>query len=90
MTAPSDETPRWLDEKRNVDKIYYGLIALCVASVAADLFYEKHGHYEIEHIIGAYGAYSFIACVVLGLAARELRKLISRDEDYYDDDAGDG
>ncbi|MEQ9638741.1 MAG: hypothetical protein RIM84_01855 [Alphaproteobacteria bacterium] len=87
---PPGETPRWLDERRNVDKIYYGLIVLCVGSVAADLFYEKHGHYQIEHLIGAYGIYGFLACVGLVLAAKELRKLIMRDENYYDDDADDG
>jgi len=45
------------------------VIALCVASVAADLFYEKHGHFAAENVIGAYGIYGFVSCVVLVLAA---------------------
>lgn len=84
-----DRTPRersyWLDEPRNVTKIYYGLIALCTISVLADLFYEKHVHYGVEKVIGAYGIYGFVGCVALVLGAKELRKLLKRDENYYGD-----
>ena len=89
MSRPAGERKRWLDEPRNVTKIYYGVIALCVASVAADLFYEKHGHFAAENVIGAYGIYGFVSCVVLVLAAKELRKLLKRDEDYYEKNADD-
>jgi len=81
-----DERPRWLDQPRNIDRIYYGLIALCVISVGADFFYAKHVHYAAEDIVGAYGIYSFVSCVVLVLAAKALRKLLKRDEEFYDAD----
>ena len=79
------EPRRWLDEPRNHDRIYYALVALCVAVVGADLFYVKHVHFEAENLIGAYGLYGFVGCVALVLGAKELRKLLMRDEDYYDD-----
>jgi uncharacterized membrane protein len=82
-TAP--EPRRWLDEPRNVDKIYYGLIGLCAVVAAADIFYHKHVHFEAERLFAAYGLYGFVCCVGLVLAAKELRKLLMRDEDYYDD-----
>jgi len=69
-----------------VRKVFYGLIGLCALSVLADLFYEKHVHYVAEMLIGAYGIFGFASAVGLVLAAKELRKLLMRDEDYYDND----
>lgn len=45
-----------------------------------------HVHYAAEDIVGAYGIYSFVSCVVLVLAAKALRKLLKRDEEFYDAD----
>jgi protein-S-isoprenylcysteine O-methyltransferase Ste14 len=75
----------WLDEQRNVDKIYYGLLIVCAALAAADLFYEKHAHFAAENWFAFYGVFGFVACAGLVLAAKELRKLLKRDEDYYGD-----
>lgn len=83
---PPGERPRWLDERRNVDKVYYALIAACGLSAAVDLFYHRHGHFAVESWWGAYGIYGFVSCVALVLVAKELRKLLKRDEDYYGDD----
>jgi hypothetical protein len=82
----ADKKTYWLDSRRNVDKIFYALVGICGASVAADLFYDKKTHYAAENVIGAYGIYGFVACVALVLTAKELRKLLKRDEDYYDGD----
>lgn len=84
--ATGQDKRYWLDDPRNVTKLVYGLLALCAASVLADLFYEKHVHYGVEKIIGAYGLYGFLGCAVLVLGARELRKILKRDENYYRDD----
>lgn len=84
MSAPSDEKTRWLDHKRNVDRVYYGLWAICIAVVLADFFYHKHVHYAWEELPGSYAFYGLVSCVVLVILAKELRKLIMRGEDYYD------
>lgn len=76
----------WLDRPENVRKVNFGLIGLCAFSVLADFFYVKHVHYVAETLIGAYGIYGFVSCVGLVLAAKQLRKLLKRDEDYYDND----
>ena len=41
---------------------------------------------EIEGWFAFYGWYGFISCFFLVIAARGLRKLVMRDEDYYDRD----
>lgn len=83
---PRAERSYWLDRPGSATKIFYALIGLCTVSVLADLFYEKHVHYAAEKIIGAYGIYGFVCCVGLVLAAKELRKLLKREESYYADD----
>lgn len=47
----------------------------------------KHGHYAFEMVPAFHAVYGFAGCVGLVLAARVLRMLVMRDEDYYGDDA---
>ena len=49
---------------------------------------EHHG-FGFESWPGFYALFGFVACVSLVLAARELRKLVMRPEDYYEDEHGD-
>ncbi len=76
----------WLDDPENVKKIVRALIAICVLLFIADGFYEKHSHFGIENLFGFYAFYGFIMCVGLVLAAKVMRVLLMRDEDYYDRD----
>jgi hypothetical protein len=80
-----DPKKYWLDEPRNVLKVYWTVIALCVALFVADAFYHKHTHFEVENWFGFYGIYGFVACVGLVLVAKLLRIILIRPEDYYDD-----
>jgi hypothetical protein len=53
--------------------------------MAADLLpYKHHLHFGFEYWFGFYALFGFIACVSLVLAAKVLRKVVKRDEDYYD------
>ena len=74
----------WLDDMRNVYKLFWALVTLCVLLTLADLFYEKHVVYEFEHWFGFFGFFGFSVSFALVLTARELRKILMRDEDYYD------
>ena len=80
MTEPT-EKKYWLDDKRNVDRIHRGLVTVCILLVAADFLYEKHVHYSFENYYWAIGFVSYLGLV---LAAKQLRKLLKRDESYYD------
>lgn len=85
--APKPDVKKyWLDEKKNVDKVWYGVIAICALTVICDFFYHKHVEYAVEDLIpGMYGWYGFMASVFLVLVAQILRKIVMRSEDYYDD-----
>jgi hypothetical protein len=78
------ERKRWLDHPRNVDRIFYWLCGVCVLVFVADFFFEKHGYFTWEHWVGFHGVYGFISCVGLVLAAKQMRRLVKRPEDYYD------
>ena len=84
----SDTNPEkksyWLDNSKNVTKVFWGVVAVCVLLFAADAFYHKHVELEAESVFGFYGIYGFVACVALVLAAKGLRKILMRNEDYYD------
>lgn len=79
-----DEKVYWLDKPGNVTRIVWGLYALCAFLFAVDAFVPKHGPFAIEYVLGFYALFGFIACVGLVLAARVLRLIIMRPEDYYD------
>jgi len=74
----------WLDEPRNVTRLVRALYAVCGLLLVIDVLVPKHGPFLIEHVFGFYGLFGFIACVVLVLVAKQLRRVLMRPEDYYD------
>ena len=80
-----EEKKYWLDEPKNVTKVIWVLGILCAITFVADAFYHKHIHFEVEGWFGFYAIFGFVACVGLVLAAKLLRKILTRPEDYYDD-----
>jgi hypothetical protein len=74
----------WLDDPRNVTRLCWLLALVCAALFFADAFYDKHPHFEAESWFGFYGIFGFVACVGLVLAAKWLRRILKRGEDYYD------
>ena len=85
MSAAREERRYWLDEPRNVNRIVYALCAICGLLLVIDPLVHKHGPFAIEHWLGFYGIFGFLACVALVLIARQLRRILMRPEDYYDD-----
>lgn len=90
MSNPDDEKKYWLDDPRNIDKIFYGILVICVLITIPDLLsmmdilYHKHVAFEMEDIFGFYSLYGLVSYVGLVLIAKKLRKVLMRDEDYYD------
>ncbi|MCF8150589.1 MAG: hypothetical protein K9K30_04240 [Burkholderiaceae bacterium] len=87
MSASTDTKKYWLDSSENVTKLYRGLWVVCLMLVGIDLFLHRHEDFEFATLFGFHAAYGFFACVALVLAAKQLRKLIMRPEDYYDRDS---
>ena len=83
---PQTERRHWLDERANVNKIVWALVAACGLLLVADLFYEKHGHFGFENWFGFAGFFGFLAYSTIVALGKGLRKLVRRDEDYYGED----
>lgn len=79
------EKTYWLDDRRNVDRLIYTLLLVGALLFGADFYYHKHVYFPIENRFGFYAWYGFICCVSLVLIAKQLRKVLRRNEDYYGD-----
>ncbi|MCG8556712.1 MAG: hypothetical protein MJD61_15705 [Proteobacteria bacterium] len=78
------EPKRWLDHPANVRKVVWAIVAVCAGLFLADALYHKHPHFEAEEVFGFYALYGFVSFFGIVMAGKYLRKLIKRDEDYYD------
>ena len=74
------------DHKKNIKRVLRALIVLCVASFAVDFVYHRHVVHPFEALWGFYAIYGFVACVILVLLAKQMRKWLMRSEDYYERD----
>ncbi len=79
-----DKKHYWLDHPENVSLLYRGLWILGALLLLLDLVIHRHAETGFDGWFGFYGLYGFFACVVLVLAAKLLRRVVMRPEDYYD------
>lgn len=83
---PEGERKRFLDRQENVDRLLWGFTLLGLAVLLVDFFYHRHIYHPWEHLWGFYGIFGFLGIVFLVQAAKGLRRLVWRDEDYYESD----
>ena len=83
-----DERKRFFDHPGNVRKVLRVFYVICAGLLLADFVVHRHVVHEWEGLWGFYAGYGFVACVLLVLIAKEMRKLLMRREDYYDGDDG--
>ncbi len=86
-TSPpkQDEKRHLFDDPKNVKRAIYWLIAVCSVALLTEFAVYRHVDHPWESLFGFYALYGFSAYVLLVLISRELRKVIMRGEDYYDD-----
>ena len=61
-------------------------LVCCVVLLLLDFVIHRHVTHPWEEMFGFYAAYGFVACVLLVLAATQMRRVLMRSEDYYDAD----
>ncbi len=83
---PREERRFWLDRKENVDKVYWGVWLLCGLLLLVEPFVHKHADFAFAEWFGFDGWYGFVACVALVLAAKVLRLIVKRPENFYERD----
>jgi hypothetical protein len=87
--SQADHNPRpegrdWLDKPSSVWLLVGVLILACVLVLGLEFVIHRHVEFEFESWRGFYAAYGFIAYCFIVLSAKQFRKLVRRDEDYYD------
>ncbi len=81
----SNEKRYSFDNPRNVKLLIYALYVVCAVLVALDFVVHRHTAVSWEAWPAFYAIYGFVACVGLVLAAKEMRKIVWRREEYYDE-----
>jgi hypothetical protein len=74
----------WIDDMRNVHKIFWALVVVCALLVLSDLFIHRHTDFFFQEWFGFFGFFGFFLSFGLVLTSKQLRKIVMRDEDYYD------
>ncbi len=72
------------DNPKNIKRLRMGFFIALVLVLVAEGFVEMHHEFSVEHFYGFFAVYGFISYVFLIFAAKILRKIIMRKEDYYD------
>lgn len=74
------------DKPKNVSRLLLGFYIICGILLVVDFIVHRHTVHPWEGLPGFYAIYGFVACVVLVLIAKEMRKVLMRKEEYYDVD----
>lgn len=78
------EKKYFFDKPRNVKLTLIALYILCGITLVFEFFVNRHLSHPWEQLFGFHALYGFVVCISLVLAAKELRKLLIRQENYYD------
>lgn len=81
MSEEHHDQPSWLEQNEKWVKVLY---VVCAVAFLAGIPFATEGHYWFEKYV-FHAIYGFVSCVVLVLAATQMRKVLMRDEDYYGD-----
>lgn len=86
------EKKRFLDDPDNVTRLWRGFVVACVLVASLDLLglldfiWHRHVYLFIEGLPGFYPLWGFVGIGLLIVLAKQLRTVVMRPEDYYDDD----
>ena len=83
-TMEMKSRPGLFDNPKNIKRMLYTMYAALVALLIADHFVDHHGHFGWEERPYFFAVYGFVACVAVIFAAKGLRWLLGRREDYYE------
>ena len=78
------EQPGFFDNAERITKLLRVLYAVCTGLFLVDFAYHRHVNHPWEQLWGFYALFGFIGCAILVLAAKQLRKVVMRREEYYD------
>jgi len=78
-----DDKPHWLDQPRNVKRLWRGFLLVLALTVLAEWFVPLHPHFKIESIFGFNAWFGFGVCAAMIVGAKALALLLKRRDSYY-------
>ena len=81
-----DENPHWLDQPRNIKRLWRGFLLVLVFTVLAEFVVSMHPHFPIESIFGFNAGYGFLLCALMIVVAKGLALVLKRPDTYYGKD----
>lgn len=82
--ATEQQEQGWVDKPANQRLVRRLIYIACALLFIADFVVHRHISTDAERIPAFYALYGFAALVGVVMAAKGLRRLIMRDEGYYD------
>ena len=86
MSDPDDQS--WFEKPSTIRLLWIILITLCagsaIAGVIAAIAHMMHPYTAADAFPVFYGVFGFLAFSFIVLAGQHLRKILMRDEHYYD------
>jgi hypothetical protein len=73
----------WLDEPRNVKRLWRGFLIVLVVVVAAQWLVPMQPHFSVESVFGFNAWFGFGACAAMIVVAKVLALLLKRPDSYY-------
>ena len=80
------ERTHCFDNPQNLKRLLRVLYVICAGLFLIDLLVQRYVTYDWESFPGFHAFYGFIACVLLVLVAKQLRRIVMRDESYYENE----
>jgi len=82
--APAAPEPiHWLDQPRNVKRLWRGFLVVLALTVLAELLVHLHPHFEIESVFGFHAWFGVMACAAMIVVAKALALVLKRPDTYY-------
>ena len=78
------KTESWLDEPRNVKRLWRGFLVVLALTVIAEFFVELHPHFAVERVFGFNAWFGFLSCAAMIAVAKGLALFIKRRDTYYE------
>ena len=77
------ESNHWLDQPRNVKRLWRGFLVVLALTVLAEWLVHLHPQFEVESVFGFHAWFGFMACAAMIVGAKALALLLKRPDTYY-------
>ena len=78
------KTEHWLDDPKNVTRLWRGFLAVLAVTVVAGFVVDLHPHFAVEGWPGFYAGYGFLTCLLVIVGAKTLGRFLKRPDRYYE------